>query len=116
IYTPAPQRVHGYYVLPVLVDDRLVGRVDLKSDRRAGRLLVQAAWTEADASGVAERLAPVLQDAARWQGLDGVEVVGAGDLAPALAAVLHGSGSIRDTPSFSPLVSASREIGLIRER
>ena len=38
------------------------------------------------ASGVAERLAPVLRDAARWQGLDTIEVVGAGDLAPALAA------------------------------
>lgn len=90
IYTPAAQRVHGYYVLPVLVDDRLVGRVDLKSDRQTGRLLVQAAWTEAGASGVAERLAPVLRSAAGWQGLDSVEVVGAGDLAPALAAELHG--------------------------
>jgi hypothetical protein len=88
IYTPAAQREHGYYVLPVLVDDRLVGRVDLKSDRQSGRLLVQAAWTEPRASGVAERLAPVLRDAAAWQGLDTVEVVGAGDLAPALAAVL----------------------------
>lgn len=92
IYTPAAQRVHGYYVLPVLVDDRLVGRVDLKSDRQAGRLLVQAAWTEPEASaGTAERLVPVLRDAARWQGLDAIEVVGAGDLAPALGAALRSS-------------------------
>jgi hypothetical protein len=92
IYTPAAQREHGYYVLPVLVDDRLVGRVDLKSDRRAARLLVQAAWSEPGASGVAERLAPVLRDAAGWQGLETIEVVGAGDLAPALADVLRGEG------------------------
>ncbi|RIX31403.1 winged helix-turn-helix domain-containing protein [Amnibacterium setariae] len=92
IYTPAAQREHGYYVLPALVDDRLVGRVDLKSDRQAGRLLVQAAWAEPSApsppSETAARLAPVLRDAAAWQGLDAIEVVGAGDLAPALADVL----------------------------
>uniref|UniRef100_UPI0035CA1105 DNA glycosylase AlkZ-like family protein n=1 Tax=uncultured Amnibacterium sp. TaxID=1631851 RepID=UPI0035CA1105 len=89
IYTPAAQRVHGYYVLPVLVDDRLVGRVDLKSDRQGGRLLVQAAWTEEGAGrDVPQRVAPVLRDAARWLGLDAIEVAGAGDLAPALAAAV----------------------------
>ena len=89
IYTPAAQREHGYYVLPLLVDDRLVGRVDLKSDRQTGRLLVQAAWLEPDASpDVAERIAPVLRSAAGWQGLEEVVVVGRGDLAPALAAAL----------------------------
>jgi uncharacterized protein len=91
IYTPAAQREHGYYVLPVLVDDRLVGRVDLKSDRQGGRLLVQAAWSEPGVSGLPERLAPVLLDAARWQGLERVEVVGAGDLAPSLGHVLQGT-------------------------
>jgi uncharacterized protein YcaQ len=90
IYTPAAQRVHGYYVLPVLVDDRLVGRVDLKADRQAGRLLVQAAWAEEPGRNhVAGRLAPVLMDAARWLGLDAIEVVGRGDLAPGLAAELR---------------------------
>lgn len=89
IYTPAAQREHGYYVMPLLVDDRLVGRVDLKSDRQSGRLLVQAAWLEPGVSpDVAERIAPLLRSAASWQGLAGVVVVGRGDLAPALAAAL----------------------------
>jgi uncharacterized protein YcaQ len=92
IYTPAAHRVHGYYVLPALVDDRLVGRVDLKSDRKASALLVRAAWREPGASGspegIAERLAPVLRDAAAWQGLDRIEVEPRGDLAPSLTAAL----------------------------
>ncbi|WP_022881375.1 winged helix-turn-helix domain-containing protein [Gryllotalpicola ginsengisoli] len=90
IYTPAPKRVFGYYVLPVLVDDEIVGRVDLKSDRQAGVLRVQSAWVEEGrAPGpVAERLAPLLRETAEWQGLTDVAVVGRGDLAPALAAEL----------------------------
>jgi uncharacterized protein len=90
IYTPAAERQHGYYVLPALVDDAIVGRIDLKSDRQARVLRVQHAWLEPEArADTAERLAPVLLEAARWQGLDRVEVAGRGDLAPALTAALR---------------------------
>jgi uncharacterized protein YcaQ len=90
IYTPEPKRVYGYYVLPILLDDRIVGRIDLKSDRQAGVLRVQAAWTEPDAPAeTAERVAALLHETAAWQGLGEVAVSGRGDLAPALASALR---------------------------
>ncbi|MFT3889292.1 MAG: crosslink repair DNA glycosylase YcaQ family protein [Arachnia sp.] len=89
IYTPAAQREHGYYVLPVLVDDALVGRVDLKSDRQAGILRVRHAHVEPPeahrASELAARVAPLLHEAAAWQGLGAVEVEGAGTWAAELS-------------------------------
>ncbi|WP_293169283.1 winged helix-turn-helix domain-containing protein [Microcella sp.] len=76
IYTPAPKRQFGYYTLPVLVDDRLLGRIDLKSDRQSGVLRVQSAWVEpgGSASELAARVAPVLRRASAWQGLGEVIV------------------------------------------
>ncbi len=89
IYTPAHKRVFGYYTLPLLIDDRLVGRVDLKNDRQNRVLLVQSAWTEADAPPeTAARLAIVLREITAWQGLEAVRVMPRGDLAPAVAAEL----------------------------
>ena len=89
IYTPAHKRVFGYYSLPVLVDDRIVGRVDLKSDRQNRVLRVQSAWREAGApAGVEQRVAPLIENARAWQGLDTIEVVDRGDLARDLAGAL----------------------------
>lgn len=89
IYTPEHKRQFGYYCLPVLMDDALVARLDLKADRPRGTLLVASAHAEpgADSARVAERLVPELAAMAGWLGLDQVEVTRRGDLAPALRKV-----------------------------
>ena len=90
IYTPEAQRVFGYYSLPILQGDALVGRVDLKNDRQSGVLRVQSAWAEPGAPvDTADRLAAVLRSAADWQGLDSVQVMPRGTLAPGLAAAFR---------------------------
>lgn len=90
IYTPAPKRKFGYYVLPLLVRDRIAGRVCLKADRPAGVLRANAIHHEphADPQDTACHLAEELKLMAGWLGLPGIETGSRGNLARALRKAL----------------------------
>ncbi len=87
IYTPSHKREHGYYVLPFLLNDRLVGRLDLKADRAKRCLVVAAAHNEPDCGPetVAEAMAPELRSLAAWLDLETIVTEANGSLAPLLA-------------------------------
>ncbi len=86
IYTPSPKRKFGYYVLPFLLGDRLVARVDLKSERATSTLIVQGAHSERGVrlSAMAEPMMKEIETMASWLGLERIKVKRHGDLAKRL--------------------------------
>ncbi len=95
IYVPKEKRRWGYYVLPLLVGDRLAARFDLKTHRETRILEVRAAHLEAgeDALEVAETAAGELEELARFVGADRVRVGRKGNLARTLSTALRSKGS-----------------------
>lgn len=88
IYTPAPKRVYGYYSLPVVMNDALVARIDLKADRKNKTLIVKSAhWEARKPADAIDRLVQVVRDAAAWRGLENITVDEWGDAASDLRKV-----------------------------
>jgi uncharacterized protein YcaQ len=97
IYTPPPKRQYGYYVLPLLLGDEPVGRVDLKADRPNRALLALSAWAEPGVNKheVAAELMTELRLTPSWLELDRIEVTGHGHLGPRLQQLVGRRGRPR---------------------
>ena len=93
IFVPQAKRRWGYYVLPFLLGDRLVARVDLKAERKEKRLRVRAAYAERGVrpQTVTRALATELATLAAWHDLDAVTVDRRGNLARPVAAEVRRS-------------------------
>jgi uncharacterized protein YcaQ len=96
IYTPEKKRRHGYYVMPFLLGERLAGRFDLKTDREADVLRVQAAFVEPgeDADRVAHAAAGELVELGRLLDVSNVHVARKGNLARGLRSALNGDVAV----------------------
>lgn len=73
VFVPAPKRVYGYYVFPLLEGDRLVGRIDMKADRKAGTLDVRRLWLEPGVRASTARLSALDAELSRLGRFAGVE-------------------------------------------
>jgi len=77
MYVPREKRQYGYYVLPILHGDRLIGRVDPLFDRKTGVFTVKGVWAEAEAPAEAgPAIAAQIRDLAGWVGAEQVQVTG----------------------------------------
>ncbi|WP_374335340.1 winged helix-turn-helix domain-containing protein [Leeia sp.] len=89
-YTPAPKRQYGYFVLPILRNGALIGRMDAKAHRQQGRMEVKALHLEAGvraSQGLARDLVRTMLEFARWHATPEVQLSGA--LPDRLAPLLH---------------------------
>jgi uncharacterized protein YcaQ len=91
IYVPQAARKYGYYVMPFLMGDQLVARVDLKADRQKSTLIVKSTYLEEgqDSGLVTGELAPQLGAMSQWLGLEQVSVDRRGNLSRELAAAIR---------------------------